>query len=203
MMFFKKKYDKVILIDICDCIINLEDFKLKQGLFFAKRFAKKLVNPNVYDTIDMFDWNMDEDDLFWKNSLPQLLNTYEPKYLAKEALDKFEALNYKILILYRPNDFNLNPENQKYVLNHINNWLRKFNISYNSLIISEKEINEIAKNNNIDLFISANPKTIENVITNCKSIIFNTNYNKNFNGYNIVRVSNWNEAYKKILNNEY
>ena len=75
MIFFKKKYKKTILIDIYDCIINLEDFKLKQGLFFAKRYAKKLVNPNVFNTIDMFDWNMEEDNLFWKTSLPQLLNS--------------------------------------------------------------------------------------------------------------------------------
>lgn len=203
MIFFKKKYKKTILIDIYDCIINLEDFKLKQGLFFAKRYAKKLVNPNVFNTIDMFDWNMEEDNLFWKTSLPQLLNSYEPKYLSKEALKKLSSLNFKILILCRPNDFNLNPKNQKYCLHHVKNWLNKFNICYDSLIITEKEVDEVAKNNKIDLFISANPQSIENVSTINKTIIFNTNYNKDLNGFNITRVSNWKEAYQKIVTEEY
>ena len=198
-MFFKKKYKGIILIDVHDCITNLEDFKLKQGLFFAKRHGLKIENPNAFDTIDIFDWNMGYDENFWKLGLPQLLNTYEPKHLVKEALNKLSSLKYKILILCRPNDFSLSPENQKYHLAHIRTWLDKYNIYYDELIITEKEVADIASKNNISLFISANPKTIENMATTYKTIIFNTNYNKDLDGFNITRVSNWNEAYKKII----
>lgn len=198
-MFFKKKYRGVILIDVHDCITNLEDFKLKQGLFFAKRHGLKMENPNAFDTADIFDWNMEFEDAFWKTCLPQLLNSYEPKHLAKEAVNKLSSFNYKILILCRPNDFSLNPENQKYHLTHIRTWLDKYNINYDELIITEKDVADIAKKNNITLFISANPKTIENMALTYETIMFNTNYNKNLNGFNITRVSNWNEAYKKII----
>ena len=198
-MFFKKKYRGVILIDVHDCITNLEDFKLKQGLFFAKRYGLKMENPNAFDTADIFDWNMEFEDAFWKTCLPQLLNSYEPKHLAKEAVNKLSSFNYKILILCRPNDFSLNHENQKYHLSHIRTWLDKYNINYDELIITEKDVADIAKKNNITLFISANPKTIENMALTYETIMFNTNYNKNLNGFNITRVSNWNEAYKKII----
>lgn len=198
-MFFKKKYRGVILIDVHDCITNLEDFKLKQGLFFAKRHGLKMENPNAFDTADIFDWNMEFEDAFWKTCLPQLLNSYEPKHLAKEAVNKLSSFNYKILILCRPNDFSLNHENQKYHLSHIRTWLDKYNINYDELIITEKDVADIAKKNNITLFISANPKTIENMALTYETIMFNTNYNKNLNGFNITRVSNWNEAYKKII----
>ena len=202
MIFFKKKYKKVLLIDFHDCLTNLEDFKLKQGLFFAKKNGLKLVNPNTFETSDMFEWNMEYEDLFWQTWLPQYINSYEPKHLAKEALNKLGSLNYKILIICRPNDFPLNKQSQKYLLNHINTWLDKFNIYYDGIIITEKDISEIAKKNNVDLFISANPNSVENMAATYKTLIFTTNYNKKLDGFNITRVSNWNEAYKKIVSEE-
>lgn len=197
-MFFKKKYNGVILIDFHDVLTDLQDFKLKQGNFFAKKYGYKLVNPNAYDTSEIFNWTVSRNKEFWDMYLPQLLNTFKPKHLAKEALERLSFMKYKILVVYNPNDFDLTPESQKYHIHHMSKWLDRFAIPYNRCIISEKDWLEIVQKNEVTLFISANPSSIERVSTHCPSFIFDTNYNQNVDGDCITRVHDWKEAFQKI-----
>ena len=197
-MFFKKKYNGVILIDFHDVLTDLQDFKLKQGNFFAKKYGYKLVNPNAYDTSEIFDWTVSRNEEFWDMYLPQLLNTFKPKHLAKEALERLSFMKYKILVAYNPNDFDLTPESQKYHIHHMSKWLDRFDIPYDNCIISEKDWLEIVQKNEVTLFISANPSSIERVSTHCPSFIFDTNYNQNVDGDRITRVHDWKEAFQKI-----
>lgn len=202
-MFFKKKYEGVIIIDLHDVLTDLQDFKLKQGNFFAKKYGAKLVDPNAQNTIDMFDWSVPREEEFWKIYLPQLLHSFKPKHLAKEALERLSTMNYKIIVVYRPNDFELTPESQKFHIKHLNDWLDRFEIPYDACIVSELDWLEIAKKNKMTLFLSANPSSIERVATSYPTMIFETNYNQQLDGYHITRVHDWKEAYQKIRNHEF
>lgn len=197
-MFFKKKYQGVILIDIHDVLTNLQSFKTRQGLIYAKKHGYKLQNPNAFDTREMFDWPENMDEEFWSLNLPQLLNGMGPKELAPEALFKLKQEKYKIIILYQPQTFHLTKEMQEYHKKHLRQWLTRYHLYYDEYVVTSKDLIEVAKTYHPTLFISANPVLIEHLASAYTTILFDTAYNQELDGTNITRVRNWKELYQKI-----
>lgn len=200
-MFFKKKYQGVLLIDIHDVLNDFQDFKIRQGLIYAKKYGYKLIDPNAFDTIKMFDWPVNVDEDFWKYALPQFLNGYGSKYLAAEALYKLHQEGYKIILCYQPNVLKLDEEMIKYHKKHIKHWFDRYHISYDEYIVTTNDLLEVMKKEKATLFISAHPEMIEHVATSYPTMIFTTNYNASLDGFHITRVQDWKEAYQKIKNN--
>jgi len=80
-------------------------------------------------------------------------------------------------------------------------YLEKYNIHYNKLIVGVAEKGKICKEEDIDIFIDDNLKNCSNVEKeNIKVWLFDNGFNRHDNHFD--RVYNWEEVYNKIVSKE-
>ena len=82
---------------------------------------------------------------------------------------------------------------------YFKNWLEKYDVPYDKLIVGIEKKAPIALEENIDIFIDDSIRNcVEVEDVGIKSFLMTTSINKNNSSRNIERVSSWNEVYKKI-----
>lgn len=146
----------------------------------------------------MFDWSEKYEKEYYKNNIERLANFFEPikdcsryiKMLRKEG-------NLIYIISGRDNGEYSDPYNMTI------NWLKKYDIEYDELILTNaynhQEKADICLKNNIDIMIDDSINVCAKCMnSNIKSLLFNTEYNKNETRFE--RVNSWEEIYKYINN---
>ena len=146
----------------------------------------------------MFDWSEEYEKEYYKNNIERLAHLFGP---IKDCSKYIKMLRNEGNIIYiisgRDNGEYSDPYNMTI------NWLKKYDIEYDELILTNaynhQEKADICLEKNIDIMIDDSTKVCEKCTSsNIKSLLFNTDYNKNETKFE--RVNSWEEIYNYINN---
>lgn len=185
-------------VDIDNVLSNFNEVLLNDYINHDKELRNNgIINNNVYIR-KMFDWSEDEEKQYYKENIERLASLFKPIKDCSKYIKKLrDNGNFIYIISGRDNGEYSNQYNITI------NWLKKYNIEYDKLILTNaynhQEKADICIGNNIDIMIDDSItvciKCFEN---NIKSLLFNTEYNKNETRFK--RVNNWEEIYNYISN---
>lgn len=117
------------------------------------------------------------------------------KEKANYYINKIAELGHEIIFITARSDYGF-----KDAYNVSKNYLDKYNIYYDKLIVGACEKGNICKSEKIDLFIDDNLRNCRDVEKeNIKVFLFHNDFNEKDNHFD--RVINWEEVYNRILLN--
>ena len=171
----------------------LED-KNKRNAGVIKKSTKNF-NHEIGDwTIEKFDWTKDEVEEFYANNMERIVKNLKLRRNCKKYMDKLLEDGHKlILISHRAYPHYKNP------METTLNWLKKNNVNYTKLIISNSpnKANE-CKKCNIEIMVDDRVeqciKMRENGV-NC--VLMLTKFNKEYRG-NLPYFKSWKQLYRGI-----
>ena len=185
-------------IDIDNVLSNFNEVLLNDYTKHDKELRNNgIVNNDVYIR-KMFDWSEDEEALYYKENIERLASLFEPIKDCSKYIKKLRENGHCIYIISgRDNGEYSDPYNMTI------KWLKKYDSEYDKLILTNaynhQEKADICIKNNVDIMIDDSI----NVCLKCsesgiKSLLFNTEYNKN--EISFTRVNNWEEIFNYINN---
>ena len=191
-------------IDIDGVLTNIERWQLDYGSkFYYENYNKEIINPKGYETNEIFNSDVECDDLFWNKYFKEYSINVEPRKFASEVISKLSSEGYQIYIITARGSFLTHSanvmtkeENEKIV----REWLSNNNIYYDKIIFSPEDKLDICINNNIDIMIEDKVDNINKISTKIPVICFNAGYNEKCEGENIFRVYTWYDIYNTIKN---
>ena len=185
-------------IDIDNVLSNFNEVLLNDYISHDKELRNNgIIKNNVYIR-DMFDWTKDEEKQYYQDNIERLANLLEPiKDCSKYIKELRDNGHYICIISGRDNGEYSDPYNMT------TKWLKKYDIQYDKLILTNaynhQEKADICIANNIDIMIDDSINVCAKCSeSNIKSLLFNTEYNKNETRY--TRVNNWEEIFNYINN---
>ena len=125
-----------------------------------KRNEEINLNKDITSPIwckELFEWNEDEENNFWKKYYLKYIEEVEVKEKARETINKLAKDNNIILITARFDD------NTKKAEKVTKKWLEKNEIKYNKLFMGHLDKRKIAQENQIDIFIDDNFSTCKEI----------------------------------------
>lgn len=184
-------------IDIDNVISNFNEILLNEYIEHDKSLrGNGIINKDAYIR-KMFDWSVEEEDLFYKNNIERIAKKLNIIDGAKEYIDKIKSDGNLIYIITgRDNGEYSDP------INMTKDWLNKFNVYYDELLFTDaydkKSKADICEKEQVDIMIDDSISMCTNCIDRgIKTFIMDTQYNKKAN---IPRVHNWKEIYEVIKN---
>lgn len=186
-------------VDIDNVLSKFNESLLDEFLMEDKSKRNSgIVNNDLYITRGMFDWSKEETDEFYNNNIERIAINLDMVDNASYYIKKLKEDGNEIYIISgRDNGEYSDPYNMTI------NWLKKYDIPYNELILTDaykhQEKADICKEIGIDVMIDDSI----NVCTKCNEndiecILFETPFNKNENRFN--RLGSWEEIYNYINN---
>lgn len=193
-------------IDIDGVLTDVRQFIIDKGLKYCEENKEgELVNPDAYNSDEVFNWDKETDTDFWVKNIFSYAENNPVIEGASENIQKLKDDGHKIYIItarWLTTDedgelFEGNPGEK--MRNIVKNWLAKNNIIYDEVIFSGSDkLNSIIENN-IDVMIEDSPKNVLQLSQFTKVLCYNWPYNSEVEGKNIYRCNNWNEIYTKIV----
>ncbi len=190
-------------IDIDNVISNFDEILLNEFIIHDKELGNNGVpNKNAdYITIGMFNWAKEEIHNFYHDHIERIAKSLSLKDGAKQYIDKLKQDGHMIYIVTgRDNGEYSDP----YTMTK--EWLSKFNIYYDDLILTNSYQNDkhgktkVCLENGIDIMIDDSAHICNDCIENgIEALLMDTPYNQK---EHIQRVHNWNEIYDYISNHE-
>lgn len=183
--------------DIDNVIADLDKTLLQEFLKEDKNKRNNGIIDNKAEhmTQGMFDWSKDENKEFLDKNMEKITMNLEPVKDSKKYIDKLKDDGHKIYLITGRNNRRLkNPEELT------KNWLNKYNIRYDKLILTKDSTDKSFEciQNKVDIMFDDRPinciKLRENGIT---SYLFKTRYNFRYS-LNVPIVNNYKELYKLI-----
>ncbi len=185
-------------VDIDNVLSNFNETLLNDYIKHDKSLRNSgIINKDVYIR-KMFDWSEEEEKQYYKENIERLVNLLKPIKDCSKYIKKLKNNgNYIYIISGRNNGEYFNPYNMTI------KWLKKYNIEYDELILTNaynhQEKADICVEKNIDIMIDDSV----NVCFKCfekgiKSLLFNTEYNKKETRFTIV--NNWKDIYNYVNN---
>lgn len=186
-------------IDIDNVISNFNDVLLDEYLKHDKEVRNRgIIKEGAYIR-EMFDWTVEEENLFYRNNIERIAKKLNIINGAKEYIDKIKSEgNFIYIITGRDNGEYSDP------VNMTKDWLNKLNIYYDELLFTnaydKKSKADICVRKQIDIMIDDSIGMCTNCINHgIKAFIMDTKYNRKAN---IPRVHSWKEIYEMIKNEE-
>ena len=187
-------------VDIDNVLSNFNEVLLNDYLNHDKSLGNNgIVNKDVYIR-KMFDWSEEYEKEYYKNNIERLASFFEPIKDCSKYIKLLRKEGNKIYIISgRNNGEYSDPYNMTI------NWLKKYDIEYDELILTNaynhQEKADICLKNNIDIMIDDSTNVCSKCTdNNIKSLLFNNEYNKKEKRFE--RVNSWEEIYKYINNHE-
>lgn len=187
-------------IDIDDTISNTFETFLPYMKKFVEEDLKRKLDLNLESKVDYYNviekYNLSEDEArkFWVDYFVKIIENVIPKKSSVEIINKIKENGNKIfLITARFDDgiIDVRAVTEK--------WLEANNIKYDKLIIDSQNKLEIAKQENIDIFLDDSIRNCEMLSNgNIKTYMFSTENNKYYENENVSKVSSWDEFYENI-----
>ena len=185
-------------IDIDNVLSNFNEILLNDYLEHDKVLNNSgIIHKDEYIR-KMFDWDVSYEQEYYKNNIERLASFFTPIEDSSKYINKLKNTGNEIYIISgRDNGEYSDPHNMTI------NWLKKYNIPYDRLILTNaykhQEKADICNELGIDIMIddSVNvcAKCSEN---NIECILFKTPYNKK--EYRFNRLGSWKEIYDYITN---
>ena len=187
-------------IDIDGVLTDIEKWQLDVGSKFYLKYNKNIVNPNGYDSDEVFNATKEMDSEFWNSCLYDYAKNEPARKFANEVIDKLRDKDYKIYIITARDLTNRNDELGREMREIVKEWLKNNKINYDKIIFSPEDKFEICKENNIGIMIEDKVENINNISKIIPVICFNAGYNKMCSGKNIFRAYTWYDVYYQITN---
>ena len=187
-------------IDIDDTIANTYDVLLKylqeytkDDIVIDREQANRDKLAQMYET-KFYNKDRRQGKEFFDKYYEKAVLNVEPKLNAVENIKKLKEEGDQIFLItarFLSEKFNVEELTK--------DWLEKYHIEYDKLILNSQDKVLVAEENNVDIFIDDN-------ITHCmdmakagiKTYIMDSNVNKDFKDENIERVYSWSQLYQKI-----
>jgi len=189
-------------VDIDGVLNDQYGFCLKYGVEYCKEIGKyKLENLNVCDTTNMFLWNEDVAHEFWNKYRKKLVVDVEARPFASTVLKKFKEKNYDIYIITaRKNNDDWFPDYLQPIVEELTKkWLKDNEIIYDEIYFDVIDKGELCEKKQVDCMIDDMPLNIRKLVNKTIPIIFDTPYNRDSEFDEIIRASDWNDIYNKIM----
>ncbi len=189
-------------IDIDDTIANTYDvlFNYAQN-YTINDMGKEIKDVNRNSITHMYckdfhDWNKKEETEFLDKYYERMVLKVQPKMYAVENIRKLKESGEQIYLItarFLSDKFDVEKLTK--------DWLEKYNIPYDKLILNSQNKVIVAKENDIDIFVDDSIKNCtEMANVGIKTYMMDTIINKDFEGENIERVYSWPHLYQKIEN---
>jgi len=188
-------------IDIDGVLTDIEKFQIEYGSKYFSKKNKTIVNPNAYDTTDLFGITLEEDNEFWNLAIQDYIKV-PPRNYVEEIIKKLKKEGYEIYIITARSSnlsYSKNIDSLK-MQTIVKKWLKKYNIYYDKLIFSMEDKLNICLENKIDIMIEDKPKNIIELSKHLPIICYHAGYNSHCNSDNIIRCYSWYDIYYKIKN---
>ena len=192
-------------IDIDGVLTDCGKFTIEQGLKYCKENKKgKLVNPDAYDSDEIFDWDKETDTDFWLKNIFVYARENPVIEGAAENIKKLKSDEHAIYIitarwLAGPGT-NISEDIRQEMRATVKEWLDKNGIVYDKIIFSGEDKSKHIIENDINIMIEDSPNNLKQLSQITKMICFDWVYNRGIENSNIYRCYNWNEIYEKITN---
>lgn len=182
-------------IDIDGVLTNIEEFTLNHfSKFCVEHNVEYTIKKASYELHEVFNVDKNVENDFWQEFIFYYAENEKPREFAKEVIDQLKKQGNEIYILTARYYTNLDNELGSRMRKVVENWLKKNEIFYDKLIFSkadmERKVDEI-KEYKIDLMIEDNPNNIKELSEITKVICYDTSYNKDCMGDNIIRCFSW------------
>lgn len=186
-------------IDLDGVLTNFNDFCMNYGTKFASEIEQgKIINPKGYESIEIFSWSEQTDIDFWKKYKEKYATTEPARPFAKEVLEKLKEEGHKIFIITaRSNEFK-EVEAKEKMQDIVRYWFKANNLYYDELIFSTVNKLGNCRENNIDIMVEDSPHNIKQLAEFLPVICFDTRYNRDCEGKNIIRCYSFYDIYEKI-----
>lgn len=186
-------------IDIDDTIT--ETYKVTD--LYAKEYTENILKRKfVINKIEISDpmwakylysWTVEEDKNFWYLYYEKVVDNTYPKDEAIEIINELSEENNIIIISARINN--------NIIAQKTEEWLKRYKVKYNKLFLNHLDKRQIAKENNIDLFIDDSFNTCKQISKmGIRTFLMNSRVNKDIEDEKIERVFSWKEIKEKIEN---
>ena len=189
-------------IDIDDTIANTYDvlFNYAQN-YTINDIRKEIQNvdrnciTHMYCT-EFHNWNQKEEKEFLEKYYEKTVLNVQPKIYAVENIKKLKDNGdsiYLITARFLSDKFDVEKLTKE--------WLEKYKIPYDKLILNSQNKVIVAQENEIDIFIDDSIKNCTQMANaEIKTYMMDTIVNKDFENENIERVYSWPHLYQKIEN---
>ena len=142
-------------------------------------------NHNYIQT--MHHWSRDEEENFFKKYFKEICEETEPFPFAVETINRLKEEGHKIVLITARWDFE-----DTNVRKITEEWVKKQNIHYDTLVVNAATKLEAAKENNVDVFIDDSFENCKAVASGgIKTFIMDTRCNKGLETPEIQRVFSW------------
>lgn len=185
-------------VDIDNVLANFNEVLLESYIKHDKEInGNGIVNKNVY-LREMFDWNKDYEEKFYKSNIEYFASMFEPIKDCSKVIKKLKEEGHTIYIISgRDNGEYSDP--YKITID----WLKKYDIVYDKLFLvdayNSHSKTEICLEYNIDVMIDDSKRMCKDIKENgVRTLLMDTPYNKDTNEFE--RVYSWNHIYNKLHN---
>ncbi len=186
-------------VDIDNVLSNFNDELLKEFLIHDKQLRNNgIINKELYITRGMFDWSKEEIDEFYYSNIERIAKNLNVIDKAPEYIKELRKNGHEIYIISgRDNGEYSDPYNMTA------NWLEKYNIEYDKLILTNgynslEKVN-ICIENNISIMIDDSTRVYSEMVKNgITALLMDTPYSRKME--DVKRVFNWEETYNFISN---
>lgn len=154
-----------------------------------------IVDNSKYLIGEKFNWNEELKNKFFLNYRFKVIDKAKLRKNVIKVFKKLQNDGYKIIIITaRSEKYYKDPYNYTY------NWLKKYHVPFDKLIVNSLNKKEICLQENIDIFVDDMPSNCENVssIKNIKVYMMD-NVDNFSNSNKVIKVKDLDELYKKIV----
>lgn len=186
-------------VDIDGVLTIFENYKWAYQEYYDlfKIKGRGLVSPFDY-AYNLYDWDKEQKEVFWRDYQKYVIEDIAMQPLANYIIKKLREDGHMIYLITnrRPK------ECHGKMIELTENWLKKNDISYDSLTNNVDNKLDACKSLKIDVYIEDKPENILSVASEIPVFCLHASYNAECKGKNITRVFSWPEIYRKIsLNN--
>ena len=183
-------------VDIDNVLSNFNEILLNKYIEHDKSInGKGIVNQDVYIR-DMFNWDKEYEEKFYKENIEYFANLFEPIEECSKYIKLLKEEGNTIYIISgRDNGEYSNPYKMTI------DWLKKYDIVYDKLFLvdayNSHSKTEICLEYNIDVMIDDSKRMCKDIKDNgIRALLMDTPYNRDTNEFE--RVNSWKEIYNKL-----
>ena len=202
-------------VDVDGVLTDVADYQLKLGVpFFKEKYGYEVVNPDAFDIKDIFGCTDAERRAFGKKTLWTYIFKYPAREEASQVIRKLRHEGHKIFIITsrvftttQSRMFCVLPSPQESLLcllsrAFLKNWLWRRKIPFDGIFFCSDQ-NAVdkylaCKKCGADIIVEDKAENIMALSKITKVICFDAAYNRDCEGENISRVTDWGEVYRLI-----
>lgn len=190
-------------IDIDGVLTDIHEFNLRYAPpFFKRKYDREVVDEAPYDIRDIFACPDKEWLAYWKRYLLKYSTAEPAREGASEFTEKLRADGHEVIIISKRVFSAKKGLIGKIMRTLVKSWLKRNGIWHREAIFcvhDDPDIKrEVCLEKDVRILIDDEPENIRSVATVAKVLCFDTTYNRECEGENIFRVTNFDEAYQLI-----